>query len=86
LEIKGDEEIGDLSPENAKKYEYASTHFGLLNDWLVKEKIPTRYQFNMVTPRDFNKYFSKLRDSQLEGFRSGLDVRIAEEQDSDQVT
>ena len=43
-----------------------------------KEKIPTRYQFNMVTPRDFGKYFTKLRDGQLEGFRSELDVKMAQ--------
>lgn len=77
-EIKGDEEIPDPSPENVKKHEYATEHFKKLNEWLEMEKIPTRYQFNMVTPRDFGKYFTKLRDSQLEGFRSELDVKIAQ--------
>jgi hypothetical protein len=32
----------------------------------------------MITPKDFGKYFSKLRDNQLEGFRSELDVKILE--------
>jgi type III restriction enzyme len=77
-EIKGDDEIGDPSPENVKKHEYAIEHFKRLNVWLEKEEIPTRYQFNMVTPRDFGKYFTKLRDKQLEGFRSELDVKIAQ--------
>lgn len=77
-EIKGDEEVLDPSPENVKKHEYATEHFNRLNEWLEKEKIPTRYQFNMVTPRDFGKYFTKLRDAQLEGFRSELDVKFKE--------
>lgn len=77
-EIKGDEEIADPSSENVKKHEYADEHFKRLNEWLEREKIPTRYQFNMVTPRDFGKYFTKLRDAQLEGFRSELDVKIVQ--------
>lgn len=77
-EVKGDEEISDTSPENIKKHEYAIEHFKRLNEWLEKEKILTRYQFNMVTPRDFGKYFTTLKDVQLEGFRSELDVKIAQ--------
>lgn len=75
-EIKGEEEIADPSPENIKKHEYATEHFKRLNEWLEKENAKTRYQFNMVSPRDFGKYFSKLRERQLEGFRSELDVKI----------
>ena len=77
-EIKGDEEITDPSPENVKKHEYGTEHFRRLNQWLEKEKISMRYQFNMVTPKDFGKYFTKLRENQLEGFRSELDVKIAQ--------
>lgn len=77
-EIKGDEEISDPSPENVKKHEYGTEHFRQLNEWLEKETIATRYQFNMVTPKDFGKYFTKLRENQLEGFRSELDVKIAQ--------
>ena len=77
-EVKGDEEIADPSPENVKKHEYAIDHFKRLNEWLEREKILTCYQFNMVTPKDFGKYFTKLRDVQLEGFRSELDVKITQ--------
>lgn len=77
-EIKGDEEIADPSPENGKKHGYAKEHFKRLNEWLEGEKVPARYQFNMVTPSDFGKYFTKLRDAQLEDFRSELDVKIAQ--------
>jgi type III restriction enzyme len=82
-EIKGDEEIADPSPETVKKHQYAMEHFERLNKWLKKEKVPTRYQFNMVTPKDFGKYFTKLRDQELEGFRSELDVKMAQGENSD---
>jgi type III restriction enzyme len=80
VEIKGDEEVADPSPENIKKHEYATEHFKRLNEWLKKEAVSARYQFNMLSPRDFGKFFTKLRDVQLEGFRSELDVKIAEQQ------
>ena len=76
VEIKGDEEIGDSSPENIKKHEYATDHFKRLNDWMKKEKIKGCYQFNMLSPKSYNVFFQKLRDSQLIGFRSELDVAI----------
>lgn len=77
VEIKGDEEIGDPSPENVKKHEFASAHFQRLNEWLQQDGIPTRYQFNMLTPRDHGKFFTKLREGDLAGFGSELDVTIA---------
>ncbi|MBV1726498.1 MAG: hypothetical protein KUA32_00560 [Candidatus Desulforudis sp.] len=77
IEIKGDEEIKDPSSENLKKHEYASAHFERLNSWLEKEKIIARYQFNMLTPQDYGKFFTKLRSRELIGFRSELDVVLA---------
>jgi type III restriction enzyme len=77
IEIKGDEELSDPSPENVKKYEYASDHFARLNSWLVKRDISTRYQFNMLSPKSFNVFFQKLREKELGGFRSALDVIMA---------
>ena len=76
VEIKGDEEVADPSPENQKKYEYATDHFKRLNEWLKKEKIRVSYQFNFLTPRDFNKFFEKMRTNDLKDFRSELDVVI----------
>lgn len=75
-EVKGDEELSDPSTENVKKYEYAIAHFSRLNGWLEKEKNPARYQFNMLTPKDYNKFFNELRKHKLEGFLSELDVVI----------
>jgi type III restriction enzyme len=74
VEIKGDEEISDPSPENVKKYEFAVAHFQRLNEWLQRDGISVRYQFNMLTPQDYGKFFTKLREGELAGFRSELDV------------
>ena len=77
IEIKGDEEIDEPAADNIKKHEYATQHFKLLNEWLEQAKIPTRYQFNMISPKAFNIFFQKLREGELVGFRSGLDVAVA---------
>ncbi len=77
IEVKGDEEIGDPSPDNAKKHEYATDHFNQLNHWLRMAKIPTQYQFNMISPKSFDGFFQKLRGGEAWGFRSVLDVAMA---------
>ncbi|HEY5911627.1 MAG TPA: DEAD/DEAH box helicase family protein [Verrucomicrobiae bacterium] len=80
VEVKDDGEIDDPSQENVKKHEYASAHFARLNEWLKKEKLPTRYQFNMVSPKDYGKFFTELRKGKLVGFRSELDVVMVKAQ------
>jgi type III restriction enzyme len=77
VEVKGDEEISDPAADNVKKHEYATEHFKRLNDWLEKEKSPTRYHFNMISPKSYNVFFQKLRNGGLAGFRSELDVGVA---------
>lgn len=77
VEIKGDEEASDPAPDNVKKHEYASEHFARLNDHLAKQGDPIRYQFNMVSPKSYNIFFTKLREGALTGFRSELDVVIS---------
>lgn len=74
VEIKGDEEIADPSPENQKKYEYAIEHFQRLNKWLESEKQSVRYQFNFLTSKNYNKFFQQMRNNDLNGFSSELDV------------
>ncbi|HPY30193.1 MAG TPA: DEAD/DEAH box helicase family protein [Verrucomicrobiota bacterium] len=76
VEIKDDSEIKEPSMENIKKHEYARAHFDRLNHWLEKAKLAARYQFNMLSPRDYGKFFTKLRQRDLVGFRSELDVAI----------
>lgn len=80
IEIKGDEEIAQPSDENIKKQKYAVDHFDLLNKWLKKEKVPVRYQFNFLTPKDLNQFFQKLRENDSDGFRSKLDVSLSKAQ------
>lgn len=77
VEIKGDEELSDPPVETVKKCEYATAHFARLNKWLEKEGSPIRYQFNFLTAKDFNQFFQKLREDDLDGFRSNLDVALA---------
>ena len=76
VEVKDDDEIVNASPENIKKHEYATQHFNRLNEWLKKERVRTRYQFNMVSPKSFNVFFQKLRDRELVDFRSEVDVTM----------
>jgi type III restriction enzyme len=76
VEVKGNEEIEDPSADNIKKHEYATDHFKRLNEWLEKAKIPSRYQFNMISPKSYNVFFQKLRDGGLVDFRSDLDVAM----------
>ena len=77
VEIKGDEEIQDPAVENVKKHEYARQHFGRLNEWLKSAGLDSRYHFNMLSPKDFLTFFTKLRERELEGFRSQVDVAVA---------
>ena len=51
-------------------------HFKRLNHWLEKAGIPTRYQFNMLSPKSYYVFFQKLRDSEVADFRSDLDVAM----------
>jgi len=76
VEVKGEEEVADPSADNVKKHEYATNHFNRLNQWLEKAKIPTRYQFNMISPKSFSVFFQQLRDGAAVGFRSDLDVAM----------
>jgi len=59
-----------------KKHEFAVEHFQRLNEWLQKDGSSTYYQFNMLTPKDYGKFFTKLREGELAGFRSELDVAM----------
>ena len=78
VEIKDDSEIGDPSLENQKKFEYAQSHFDQLNQWLGDAGITARYQHNWLSPRSYNLFFQLLRAGKVEGFRSELDVVLAQ--------
>jgi type III restriction enzyme len=72
VEIKDDGQIGDPSEENKKKFEFAREHFKRLND----EQDELVYQFNFLSPQDYDAFFQKLRDGKLDGYQSHLDVAL----------
>jgi len=79
VEIKDDGEIKDPSRENAAKCAAAVEHFELLNKWLADsgQAGGVKYHFNMLTPQDYPTFFRKMREKDLIGFRSHLDVAMA---------
>lgn len=77
VEVKDDTEVSDPSLENRKKFEYALRHVEVLNEWLEREGHAVRYQLNFLTPSDFSKFFQRLRDQELKGFKSQLDIVLA---------
>lgn len=79
VEIKDDTEIDDISMENVRKHEFAFRHFAELNKELKLRKLDREYHFNMLTPRDFPKFFTSMKNGKLGSFRSSLDVAAAAE-------
>lgn len=80
VEIKDDGEISDPAVENQKKHEYATLHFEKLNQWLLDASVNMTYQINFLTPKDFNKYFIKLRKKSIKGFKSELDIALSHQE------
>ena len=85
IEIKDNSEIDDPSLENIKKYEYATSHFERLNRWLEDLRETTRYQFNMLTPRDYGIFFEQLRGIKLRSYHSRLDAAILSSTDTEDL-
>lgn len=78
IEIKDDTEISEPAEENPAKFKYAQEHFARVNKHLERDGEGLRYQFNFLTPRDYTVFFQKLRQGQIEGFTSHLDIRLKE--------
>jgi len=74
IEIKGDEEIADPSPENKGKYKYARQHFETLNE----QQNECTYFFHFLTPRDYDAFFKFLREGRHHAFVSALDAALDE--------
>jgi len=74
VEIKSDDEVGDPSPENVKKYQFARQHFETLTARLEAAGEARRYHFTMLTPSGYNTFFQTLRERTSAGFLSELDV------------
>jgi type III restriction enzyme len=72
IEIKGDEEIAEPSPENKGKYKYAKQHFETLN----QQQTECTYLFHFLPPRDYDKFFKFLREENYVSFVSELDAAL----------
>ena len=78
VEIKDDDEIKETAEENFAKYKYAREHFARVNKHLEANGEALRYQFNFLTPQDYVVFFQKLRQGQIQGYQSNLDIRLME--------
>ena len=74
VEIKDDSEIREPSRENIGKFQFASEHFQILNKRLEDQGESVRYQFNMLTPRDYDLFFASWKDANSEKYKSELDA------------
>jgi type III restriction enzyme len=72
VEIKDDAEVAEPTEEIKKKREFAAAHVDRLNN-LQSGLI---YTLNFLTPQDFDVFFQKLRDSDLDSYASHLDVAL----------
>ncbi|MEO7841443.1 MAG: DEAD/DEAH box helicase family protein [Anaerolineales bacterium] len=78
VEIKDDEEIREPAEENFAKYKYAQGHFTRVNKHLKVSGETFRYQFNFLTLQNYEVFFQKLRQGEIQGFQSKLDIRLLE--------
>ncbi len=78
VEIKDDDQLAELDEENGAKNQYALAHIRLINDHLVETGADLRYQFNFLTPKNFAVYFQKLRQGEIKGYQSDLDIKLIE--------
>ena len=79
VEIKDDDELKEPAEENFAKYKYAQEHFARVNKHLEASGEALRYQFNFLTPQDYVVFFQRLRQGQIQGHQSNLDIRLMEE-------
>jgi len=74
VEIKGDEEFSRPSAENKAKYKAAKGHFEVVNE----NQSQLTYNFNFLTPQDYELYFEQLRKCKGEKFHftSNVDAEL----------
>lgn len=72
VEVKGNEELADPSPENKGKRKAALEHFKNLNG--LQNEI--RYHFCFISPKDYDVFFAELREGRAMQFQSQLDVAL----------
>ncbi len=76
VEIKDDEEIQSLHPENIGKHNAAIEHVKLINKHLNADI----YKFTMLTPKSYDAFFESIKNKTFLKFNSELDVEIQKSQ------
>lgn len=76
VETKDDSQINDPDVENIGKNKAAVEHFSLLNEYFKKTNSNKRYKFIFLTPKNYELFFEKLKDRDVENFTSELDVKL----------
>ena len=74
VETKADDDITD---QNRGKLAYALAYFAKLNEMLVAQGDERRYQFHFLSPKDYDDFFTGLRDGDLESFTSSLQAALS---------
>lgn len=76
VEIKGDEQVSSPDEENVGKYKCAKAHFKIINDYLMRQGISSKYIFTMISPMSYDVFFEKLEYDDIDNFISMLDNSI----------
>jgi type III restriction enzyme len=66
----------DDSPLNRGKLTYALEHFNLVNSLLEASGLTRRYSFHVVSPNDYDRFFSALGQNRLDTFTSSLQAML----------
>ena len=85
VEIKDDFQISDPDIENIGKYKAANNHFTRINEHFKEISAPNRYKFTFLTPRNYDTFFERLLDGNVEAvmnFNSELDVKLSQSRES----
>jgi len=76
VETKEDAQINEPDMENIGKNKAALEHFERLNKYLEEQKSENRYKFTFLTPKDYQVFFDKLKNKEVENFNSKLDIAL----------
>lgn len=73
VETKDDTQINNPDLENIGKNKAALLHFDLLNQHFSKTNSTERYKFIFLTPKNYELFFDKLINQEIENYTSQLD-------------
>ncbi len=74
VETKAD---ADERAVNAGKLKHAVQHFAAVNELLEQAGEERRYRFHLLSPKDYDRFFEKLRSGELDTFTSSLQAALS---------